>query len=106
MSNDAPTRSLRLIASCPDRIGIVARVATFLADRGASITQANQFEDLRTSTFFMRYGFDIPESDGMVEAIAEDFQLLADEFKMDWKLRDLRQRQRAVLLVSKTILFA
>lgn len=93
-------RSLRLIASCPDRIGIVARVATFLADRGASITQAAQFEDLRSRTFFMRYGFDIPETANLVDLEGE-FGPIAAEFAMTWKLRDVRSRQRVVVLVSK-----
>ncbi|MBP6508648.1 MAG: ACT domain-containing protein, partial [Opitutaceae bacterium] len=48
---------LRLIASCPDRTGIVARVATFLAERGASITEAAQYNDPRSAMFFMRSEF-------------------------------------------------
>ncbi len=101
MNNNPKARSLRLIARCPDRIGIVARVATFLAERGASITQAAQYEDLRSGTFFMRYGFDIPDAPGLLEKLTDAFTQVAREFGMEWKLRDVSQRQRVVLLVSK-----
>ncbi len=94
-------RSLRLIASCPERIGIVARVATFLADRGASITQADQYQDSGSNTFFMRYGFDIPDADGLVPEMSEAFRPIAEAFAMKWKLRDPNERRRVVLLVSK-----
>ena len=55
------TAGLRLVATCPDRIGIVARATTFLADRGASITEAYQYHDVSNGMFFMRYAFNIPD---------------------------------------------
>jgi len=95
------TRSLRLIASCPDRIGIVARVATFLAEQGACITQADQYQDPSSGTFFMRYGFDFPEVEEAISVLYHAFAPIAIEFGMDWKLRDSADRRRVVLLVSK-----
>ncbi len=47
-----------LTRSCPDRRGIVAEVSTFLGRRGASISDAQQFADPSTGTFFMRVVFD------------------------------------------------
>jgi formyltetrahydrofolate deformylase len=95
------TIRLRLIATCPDRIGIVARVATFLADRGASITEAEQYNDSGSETFFMRSEFAIPGGPQVLERMAQEFQPLADHFQMDWRLADASRRQRVVLLVSK-----
>ncbi|RYG17096.1 MAG: ACT domain-containing protein, partial [Caulobacteraceae bacterium] len=48
-----------LTLSCPDRRGIVAAVSTFLLERGANISDAQQFGDATTDTkFFMRVVFD------------------------------------------------
>jgi formyltetrahydrofolate hydrolase len=66
------THTLRLVASCPDHVGILARVANLIAEQGANITEANQYEDKRSETFFMRYGFDLPIGDGGLEAGRSD----------------------------------
>jgi len=92
---------MRLVASCPDHVGILARVANFIADRGANITEANQYEDKRSQTFFMRYGFDLPLSEEATGEFQKGFQKVADELGMRWRLIDAERRQRVVLLVSK-----
>lgn len=100
MSAPEPAR-LRLIACCPDRVGIVARVATFLAERGASITEAAQYNDPRSDMFFMRSEFVIaggPEAQTRLEG---EFRSIAQDLKLDWRLVDANRRQRVVLLVSK-----
>ena len=35
------THSFRLIVSCPDRVGLVAAVSSFLANEGGLLTEAN-----------------------------------------------------------------
>lgn len=92
---------LRLIASCPDRVGIVARVATFLAGRGASITDAAQYNDPRSGMFFMRSEFVIGGGAAARNELESAFKPLADELQMEWRLVDADRRQRVVLLVSK-----
>ncbi len=92
---------LRLIASCPERVGIVARVSTFLADRQASIMEANQYSDDRSQTFFMRSEFVIDGDKYPLSRFEEEFRPLADELGMEWRLADANRRQRVVLLVSK-----
>lgn len=92
---------LRLVASCPDRVGILARISAFIADRGANITTSNQFHDERSNTFFMRYGIESLDSSISVSDFRASFRSIADELQMDWKLTDLSRRQRVVLLVSK-----
>ncbi len=48
------TGELILTLSCPDRRGIVARVASFVADRGGHILDSHQFGDPDAGVFFMR----------------------------------------------------
>lgn len=99
--NSPGTARLRLIASCPDRVGIVARVATFLAGRGASITEAAQYNDPRSDMFFMRSEFVVNGGAEARAGLERDFGPIGDELKLDWRLVDADRRQRVVLLVSK-----
>jgi len=101
-----PQARLRLIASCPDRVGIVARVATFLADRGASITEANHYHDASSQWFFMRSEFaisleDTGTSEALLARLAEEFRPIAQEFDMEWRFTDAQRPQRVVILVSR-----
>lgn len=42
----------RLVVSCPDQVGIVAEVSSFIAAQGGSITEASQHSDLQTGRFY------------------------------------------------------
>jgi len=102
----APQARLRLIASCPDRVGIVARVATFLAERGASITEANHYHDASSQWFFMRSEFAISVGDSaagedLLTRLADEFRLIAQKFDMEWRFTDAQRPQRVVILVSR-----
>ncbi|GEN22307.1 formyltetrahydrofolate deformylase [Halomonas cupida] len=91
----------RLVVSCPDRLGIVARVSNFIAGHGGSITEASQHSDLETGRFFMRYEI-LADSIGMsLDELRDAFAPVAREFDMQWALRDTQQRQRVVLMVSR-----
>ena len=92
---------LRLVGSCPDQVGIIARVAGLVADQGGNITASNQYEDVRSKAFFMRYGIDLLDTAKSADGFATTFRSLADELQMDWRLTDLAKRPRIVLLVSK-----
>jgi formyltetrahydrofolate hydrolase len=53
------SRAYILNLSCPDRIGIVAAVAGFLAERQGNILASAQFDDRSSNRFFMRVEFEI-----------------------------------------------
>ena len=89
-----------LTLSCPDRRGIVAAVSTFLLERGANISDAQQFGDATTDTkFFMRVVFDPAEGDTPGD-IRDAFAALAARFEMDWTLRGPEPR-RVMILTSR-----
>ena len=48
------THTFRLIISCPDRVGIVAKVSEFIASHQGWITEANHYADTVSGWFFMR----------------------------------------------------
>jgi len=90
-----------LALHCPDAVGIVAAVSGFLAERGFSIEESNQFHDLPRDAFFMRTAFSALKQAGEVEAISAAFEPIAERFKMDWRLYDTAKRPRIVVAVSR-----
>lgn len=87
-----------LTLACPDRPGIVARVSAFLFERGGNILDAQQFDDEETGRFFMRVVFAGDES---AETLRAAFAPHAQEFGMDWTLRDSRVKKRVMILASQ-----
>ena len=92
------TYTLRL--SCPDRPGLVARVAGFLASAGGNIVDAQQFDDRLTGSFFMRVVFEMP-GDEDPDSIRAAFAAVGSEIGAEWQLRGAHERQKVLLLVSK-----
>lgn len=90
-----------LTLKCPDRIGIVAAVSTFLADQGGWITEAHHHSDARDGVFFMRQEIRADSIPGDIEEFRSRFSRIAERFEMEWKITDRRQPKRVVLLVSK-----
>ena len=84
--------------SCPTRAGIVAAVSGYLAAAGCDIQDSSQFTDQENGRFFMRLRF---QSDRDGEGLAQGFAATAREFQMDYEIRDLSQKARVVLMVSR-----
>jgi formyltetrahydrofolate deformylase len=93
-----PTFVLRL--SCDDRPGLVAKVATVLADHGANITDAQQFDDPATGRFFMRVVFVVSDGGGIDEVRAA-FAPVGTAIGADWAIHDAAELKRVLLMVSK-----
>ena len=93
------TAPLILTLSCDDKPGIVARVTGFLANLGANILEAQQFDDTETGRFFMRVVCDRGSSP--LELLHAGFGSLAQQFGMGWSMRDTAVQTKVLLLVSK-----
>jgi formyltetrahydrofolate deformylase len=90
-----------LSLSCPDRAGLVASVAGFLAENRCNILESQQFDDVERQRFFMRVGVEFLEGAPDLATLQQRFVSLASEYHMDWELRDQMQKRRVLLLVSK-----
>lgn len=101
MGGSQPVRSFRIVGSSKDQKGIVARVATFIAEQGGSILQANQFEDIENSRFFFRYVIDARDIHDDVDGFKGNFDSVADQLGMSLKVVDVSYIPRVVMLVSK-----
>jgi len=91
-----------LILSCPDRPGIVHAVTGFLVERGANITESQQFGDALSGRFFMRIAVEVP---GEVDeaSLRAEFAPVAEEFEMRFEIRDAAAPYRTIIMVSKDL---
>jgi len=102
-------RFFTLSASCPDRVGIVAKVATFFADhKGWILETANHSEPAIDSAdpgtpgrYFMRIEVKADSLPFMLTELRERFAPIAAELDMDWRITDSAVKKRLVVLVSK-----
>lgn len=97
-------RFYTLSASCPDRVGIIARVSGFIAEHSGWILESSYHADPGEgcgSRYFMRIEV---KADSLPFPLAEFRQRLtpiAEELQMDWKLSDSAVKKRVVVMVSK-----
>ena len=99
-----------LLIDCPDRKGLVARVAGLLYECGANIRHADQHQDHDLGLFFMRVEWGLAENgaDKAKPGVAFDldsfkttFAKLASELEMRWTLSVTTQRPRIALFCSQ-----
>ena len=93
---------LVLTLSCPDRPGLVKGVSTFLTGHGLNIVESQQFGDRGAERFYMRVAAEgLDEVTPDADALRADFEIVAREFDMDWRLVDSQERPRMLIMVSK-----
>jgi formyltetrahydrofolate deformylase len=89
-----------LTVTCATTRGIVAAIATYLAQNGCNITDSAQFDDAHTGRFFMRVSFASEQGANLAE-LREGFPAVADPFGMIWAMHDEAQRMKVVIMVSR-----
>lgn len=94
------SNNYRLIVSCPDRVGIVARVSALIADKSGWIVEASHHSDRVANWFFMRYVISAESLGFDFEGFRTAFIPLAEEFGMRWKLVDSARPQKVVIMAS------
>jgi formyltetrahydrofolate deformylase len=92
-----------LTTVCPDRTGIVAAVAGFLAERNLLITEAQHHNDPYTATSFMRTVFHaVGDTPVVPQELGSDFgERVGNRFSMTWHFHECARRCRVLLAVSK-----
>jgi formyltetrahydrofolate deformylase len=103
-------KSAVLLIDCPDRKGLVARVAALLYEHGANIVHADQHQDHDLGLFFMRVEWSLDagsatEPEGgppfLLENFKTAFEQLAGELNLRWKLYEGTSRPRVALYCSQ-----
>jgi formyltetrahydrofolate deformylase len=94
-------RRYTLTLACPDRVGIVAAVAGFLADHGGWIVESSNHSDAGSGWFFTRQvvlADSLPFDRAELE---ERFAPIAERFAMQWQVSDSAHPRRVLVLVSQ-----
>jgi formyltetrahydrofolate deformylase len=89
-----------LRAAAPDAIGILAEVATLVAEHRLSVKKSQDFADVETARFFIWLTFEEP-GDFDRQAFEAAFARLAKRRSIDWSLRPVSQKPRALVMVSQ-----
>lgn len=87
---------------CPNRPGIVAAVSTAIYELGGNIREAQQFDDSETARFFARIVLDHPEDALDRTELESALRRIEQRFAATWSLRAKSERQRVLLMVSKS----
>lgn len=95
--------SFILNSSCPDKVGIVAAVSSFLATRGALITEMSHFVDDVAQKSFVRVEFEdqSPAPKGQSEWSEQYQQEVADRFGMQFEFFSSERKVRTLIAVSR-----
>src|SRR3982751_1861558 len=88
-----------LLIDCPDRKGLVAAVAGLLYRHGANILHADQHQDHEAGLFFMRVEWALENFD--LHAFQSEFESLALELRMRWRIASISERSRVAVFVSQ-----
>ena len=88
-----------LTLSCTDRPGLVHAVTGVLVERGANVTEAQQFNDPGTGLFFMRMQFDAPGD--TLESLRVAFSPIEQRLALRLELAHAGERVRTLILVSQ-----
>ncbi|MGH3621367.1 MAG: formyltetrahydrofolate deformylase [Sciscionella sp.] len=99
---------------CQDRVGIVARISTFIAEFGGWIVQAAYHTDPDTNWFFTRQEVLADSLPFGIDELRQRFSGVVTELsgtgsatqrqaglRTDWKITDSARRKRVVILVSR-----
>src|SRR5581483_201631 len=90
-----------LLITCPDRKGIVAGVGEFLYRHDANILHADQHQDAERGLFLMRVEWDLAGFDLELVDCARHFAIVAERYKMRWRIESSACPHRVAVFVSK-----
>lgn len=95
------SQTFTLLASCSDRVGIVARVSNFIAQHKGWITEASYHTDPVSHWFFMRHVIAADSLPFDIDEFRQQFMPCAEELNLQWSISDSATPKRVVVLVSK-----
>ena len=95
------SRFYTLTASCPDQVGIIARVTGFIAEHQGWILESSFHADDIDQRYFMRIEVRADSLRFAVDEFRQRFAPLATELEMDWRITDSAEKKRVVVMVSQ-----
>ena len=92
--------NIRLVISCPDKIGIVADVCQYIAKQGGSMVESSQHTDATENWFYMRNEINTEHMTTDIAEFNKKFEPIAKKFKMKWYVRATSDKRNLVLMAS------
>jgi len=102
MKGEMLRSGLILKVDCPDGHGIVAKVASYIADLHGNLTELNQFTDHQNGKFFARFEIDIERLSVEVDDFIAGFGTVGRSLDARWHFRKLPHKMKTAVLVTKT----
>ena len=97
-------RFYTLSGSCPDQVGIIARVSGFIAQHQGWILESSYHADDgggNDGRYFMRMEVRADSLPFHLAEFRERFRPLAESLSMNWRITDSAVKRRVVVMVSK-----
>ncbi len=91
----------KLLIACPDRSGIIAAVAGFIAEHAGNIVEADQHSDPQENAFFMRVEIQREGFGLSPDTFVALWRPLAERFHMRWRMDWGDRLKRMAVMVSK-----
>ncbi|WP_370213709.1 formyltetrahydrofolate deformylase [Mesoflavibacter profundi] len=91
---------ITLLINCNDQSGIIAAVTNFIANNNGNIVYIDQHVDREQDIFFMRLESEF-EQFNMTAFKANFKSVLAEKFKMKWRIYDTEDLPNMAIFVSK-----
>lgn len=95
----SPTATL--LISCPDRKGLVALLANFIASHNGNIIHADHHTDFTAGLFLSRLEWQLDDFDLKTEEITPAFSEIAKDLQANWQLHFSSKVRRIALWVSR-----
>ena len=102
MTRPADSQHGVLVLSCQDAPGIVHAVSGLLVQERCTIVESHQFHSDAGEMFYLRVEFaDVDGEPLDLDGLRRAFEPVAERFGMRWRLVDVAERQRVVIMVSQ-----
>lgn len=90
-----------IILSCPDQVGLVAKISQFLFKRGCNITDLDEHVDKEANMFFIRLEVDRTGAD--IKNFRKDFSSLAQTINAKWMMKKTQAKIKLAVFASKQV---
>jgi formyltetrahydrofolate deformylase len=87
--------------ACPDHVGLLSRITSFVAHHGGNLLEVHQFTDPASGWFFTRMAIDTETLALDLPALRKAFTPLTRELKAEWSIRNDDVKMRLAVLVSR-----
>lgn len=94
-------QSIIIKLACPDRVGLLAEVTGFCANRGLNLLEAHQFTDTDAGWFFTRLETEFSGGDAELDALRAELGELGTSLGAEWSVRRRSQPRRVTIMASK-----